>query len=141
MMAPLLDVRGVRFFSLQKDGPGAPDRFGLVDFMDECRDFADTAALIANVDLVVSVDTAVVHLAGALGKPVWVLNRFDSCRRWLQGREDRPWYPTLRLFHQPRPGDWESVVSGVKKELAEYAACRSRSGHVENLTVRLMEKD
>lgn len=117
MLAPLIEVRGIQFYSLQKGGPSAPTEFGLIDFMEECRDFADTAALVANLDLVVSVDTAAVHLAGALGKPVWVLNRFDSCWRWLQDREDSPWYPTLRLFRQPRPGDWKSVVARVRDEL------------------------
>jgi len=117
MLTPLLNVRGVQFYSLQKDGPSAPAEFGLIDLMNECRDFADTAALLAGLDLIISVDTAVVHLAGALGKPVWVLNRFDSCWRWLRNREDSPWYPTLRLFRQPRPGDWESVIARVRDEL------------------------
>ena len=106
-LAPLFGVPGLQFFSLQKDGPAAPGRFPLTDFMGEMGDFADTAALIANLDLVISVDTSVAHLAGALGKPVWLLDRFDPCWRWLIGRRDSPWYPTLRLFRQPRPGDWD----------------------------------
>ena len=81
------------------------------------RDFADTAAVISLLDLVVSVDTSVVHLAGALGKPVWVLLPFNPDFRWLIGREDSPWYPTARLFRQPRPGDWESVLDRVRSEL------------------------
>ena len=117
MLAPLLEPEGVQYFNLQKAGPPAPAEFGLVDLINECADFADTAALIANLDLVISVDTAVVHLAGAMGKPVWVLNRFDSCWRWLREREDSPWYPTLRLFRQPRPGDWGSVIARVRDEL------------------------
>ena len=117
LFAPLTKIGGVQFYSLQKDGPRAPAEMKLVDMMDACNDFVDTAALVANLDLIISVDTAVVHLAGALGKPVWVLNRFDSCWRWLQTREDSPWYPTLRLFNQPRPGDWESVVVCVANEL------------------------
>ena len=120
MLMPLLDVEGVRFYSLQKDGPPAPAGFGLIDYMGDCLDFADTAALIANLDLVISVDTSVVHLAGALGKPVWVLNRFDSCWRWLIDREDSPWYPALRLFNQDRPGDWEGVIVRVLAELERY---------------------
>ena len=111
VLAPLLEIEGVRFYSLQKGGAPAPAEFGLIDFMGDCRDFADTAALVANLDLVVSVDTAVVHLAGAIGKPVWVMNRFDSCWRWFVDREDNPWYPALRLFNQSRPGDWEGVVA------------------------------
>src|ERR1019366_2995699 len=104
-LAPLFDVPGLQFFSLQKDGPKAPEGFPLTDYMHEMVDFADTAALIANLDLVISVDTAVAHLAAALGKPVWVLDRSDSCWRWL-GRSDSPWYPTLRLYRQPNPGEW-----------------------------------
>lgn len=119
VLAPLMDVRGVQLYSLQKGGPAAPVEWNLIDFMDECLDFADTAALVANLDLVVSVDTAVAHLAGAIGKPVWLLNRFDSCWRWLKEREDSPWYPALRIFRQPRPGDWESVISCVRTELEE----------------------
>jgi hypothetical protein len=117
MLAPIFKVPGVQFYSLQKDGPRAPVEFGLIDFMAECHDFADTAALMANLDLIISVDTSVVHLAGALGKPVWVLDRFDNCWRWLRNREDTPWYPTFRLFRQPRLGDWGSVIARVRDEL------------------------
>ncbi|MEN6621037.1 MAG: glycosyltransferase family 9 protein, partial [Smithella sp.] len=124
LLAPLMDVDGIQFFSLQKLGPSAPKEFGLVDMTAECRDFADTAALIANLDLVISVDTAVAHLAGALGKPVWILNRFDSCWRWMETREDSPWYPTLRLFRQPYPGDWSSVVLRVRHELKKLSASK-----------------
>jgi ADP-heptose:LPS heptosyltransferase len=75
-----------------------------------------------NLDLVISVDTAAAHLAGAMGKPVWVLNRFDTCWRWMLDRDDSPWYPTMRLFRQPRPGDWNSVVRAVVVALHEFAA-------------------
>ena len=71
------------------------------------------------LDLVISVDTSVVHLAGALGKPVWLLNRFDSCWRWLQDRDDSPWYPTLRQFRQTVPGDWASVVAAIAAALRQ----------------------
>jgi tetratricopeptide (TPR) repeat protein len=117
-LAPLFEVAGVSFVSLQKDGPRPPDGFPLIDVMSEMADFADTAALIANLDLVVTVDTAIAHLAAALGKPVWIMDRFDSCWRWLRGRQDSPWYPTARLFRQPAPDDWETVVSRVRDELA-----------------------
>jgi tetratricopeptide (TPR) repeat protein len=116
-LTPLFDVPGLRFFSLQKDGPASPKDLPLIDYMNEMTDFADTAALIANLDLVISVDTAVVHLAGALGKPVWMLDRFDSCWRWLTGRRDSPWYPTLRIYRQPAPGDWDSVLAEVARDL------------------------
>lgn len=115
-LAPLFDVPDVRFFSLQKDGP-SPRGLPLVDFMGEMEDFADTAALIANLDLVISVDTAVVHLAAALGKPVWLLDRFDSCWRWRIGGRSSPWYPTLRLYRQPHPGAWDAVLAEVASDL------------------------
>ena len=118
---------GVSFVSLQKDGPAAQTKSpldGLVvhDFTDELGDFADTAALVTALDLVISVDTSVAHLAGALGKPVWLLNRFDSEWRWLLDRNDSPWYPTLRQFRHARPGEWEPVLSRVRDALAGLAA-------------------
>ncbi|QVN21308.1 glycosyltransferase family 9 protein [Burkholderia pyrrocinia] len=81
--------------------------------MSDVVDFADTAAIIENLDPVVTVDTSVAHLAGALGKPVWILSRFDRCWRWLSNRDDSPWYPTARLFRQRSPGDWEQVIAEV----------------------------
>jgi tetratricopeptide (TPR) repeat protein len=117
ILAPIVKNKNIHFFSLQKDGPKAPEALGLIDLMDECNDFLDTAALIANLDLVITVDTAVAHLAGALGKPVWVMNRFDSCWRWQRGRETTPWYSTMRLFHQPKAGDWGSVIARIAAEL------------------------
>jgi tetratricopeptide (TPR) repeat protein len=115
-LAPLLEMADVRFFSLQKDSH-TRERLPLEDYMAEMRDFADTSALIANLDLVISVDTAVAHLAGALGKPVWLLDRFDSCWRWLRGRDDSPWYPTLRIYRQPQPGDWDAVLDSITRDL------------------------
>ena len=126
LLAPLFSVPGIRFVSLQKGGPPAPPEFPLIDFMTEMQDFADTAALIANLDLIVSVDTAVVHLAGAMGKPVWLLDRFDPCWRWFTGRRDSPWYPTLRIYRQPRHGDWDSVLAELAADLR--ASGLSRSG-------------
>ena len=104
--------------------PPAAARLGHPRLDRRAGDFADTAALIAALDLVISVDTSVAHLAGALGKPVWVLNRHDRCWRWLLDREDTPWYPTMRLFTQPRPGDWASVVRRVSGELRNFASDR-----------------
>jgi hypothetical protein len=120
--APLATVPGVVFVSLQKGPPAAqaktpPTGMRLLDWTDELRDFSDTAALVECLDLVISVDTAVAHLAGALGKPVWLLNRFDTCWRWLTEREDSPWYPTMRLFRQPRFMDWEPVIASVREQL------------------------
>jgi tetratricopeptide (TPR) repeat protein len=121
-LAPLLDVPGLRFVSLQRDvRPGDAEviqaRPDLVHFGAELRDLADTAALMAGLDLVISVDTAAAHLAGALARPVWVLLPFSADFRWLVGRADSPWYPTARLFRQPRLGDWDSVIEAVRRAL------------------------
>ena len=127
--AELGAVPGCCFVSLQK-GEAATQTssppMGLVihDWTDELDDFMDTAALIENLDLVISVDTSVVHLAGALGKPVWLLNRFDSCWRWMRDRDDSPWYPSLRQLRQPSPGDWASVVKQVKRDLESLLRAR-----------------
>jgi tetratricopeptide (TPR) repeat protein len=125
-LRPLAEVRGVSFLSLQKDRAagqmGRSEALRPYDFTDELIDFADTAALVEALDLVISIDTSVAHLAGALGKPVWVLLRFDADWRWLRDRDDCPWYPTARLFRQTAPGDWDGVVSRVA------AALRERSG-------------
>ena len=87
--------------------------------MAEVADFADTAALVTTLDLVIAVDTAVAHLAGALGKSVWMLDRFDPDWRWMTGRRDSPWYPTMRIYRQPAPGDWESVLAEVARDLVD----------------------
>ncbi|HEY0834859.1 MAG TPA: tetratricopeptide repeat-containing glycosyltransferase family protein [Azospirillum sp.] len=127
-LAPLAGVPGVRFYSLQKDGDAAlqakdpPSGMDLVDLMEGVGDFADTAALIANLDLVIGVDTSVIHVAGALGKPVWVLSRFDGCWRWLTERDDSPWYPSMRLFRQETPGEWAPVIEQVMEALRDRAA-------------------
>jgi ADP-heptose:LPS heptosyltransferase len=92
-----------------------------VEFASLLGDLADTAALITNLDLVIAVDTAIAHLAGALGKPVWILNRFDACWRWLHDRDDSPWYPTARLYRQTKPGDWAGVVQRVRDDLDRLA--------------------
>ncbi len=122
LLAPLFEVAGVAFFSLQKGGPPAPADAPLTDLMPEVADVADTAVLVENLDLVIAVDTAVAHLAAALGKPVWLLDRFDHCWRWLAGRRDSPWYPTLRIYRQPAPGDWDSVIAEVARDLRGFGA-------------------
>jgi hypothetical protein len=125
-LAPLAAVPGVQFVNLQKGTAAdqvrkAGNDLDLLDFMDQARDFADTAAIVANLDLVISVDTSVVHLAGAMGKPVFLLDRYDNCWRWLSGREDSPWYPSLRIFRQTRPGEWPPVIARVAAALSEMS--------------------
>jgi Flp pilus assembly protein TadD len=121
----LAGVPDVRFFSLQKGTAAratleAPPVPGLKAVGDELADFADTAAVVANLDLVIAVDTSVAHLAGAMGRPVWVLLPHAPDWRWLLGRDDSPWYPHARLFRQPAPGDWESVVRNVRAALEQW---------------------
>ena len=124
----LFEIPGVQWYSLQKGLAGqqlADLSFGnrqseignVVDWTSDLTDFADTPALIANLDLVISADTAVAHLAGALGKPVWTLISYVPDWRWLLGREDSPWYPTMRLFRQPGMGEWGPVIEKVAEEL------------------------
>jgi ADP-heptose:LPS heptosyltransferase len=128
-MKPWLDIEGVQFYSLQKDNAAKQIaelgfKHRLTDLMSDVRDFADTAAIIQNLDLVISVDTAVAHLAGGLGKPVWILSRYDADWRWLQNRPTSPWYPTARIFGQPALGDWDSVIADVSHELKVEIAKR-----------------
>jgi len=119
-LAPLGEVAGVHLVGLQKDPVPDEVRCGLsvIDPMADVVDFADTAALVANLDLVISVDTSVAHLAGALGRPVWLLSRYDACWRWLDRREDSPWYPGMRIYQQERPLDWSGAVERVRADLA-----------------------
>jgi tetratricopeptide (TPR) repeat protein len=123
----------IEFYSLQKGEPAAQlaelgrghrDQPAIIDLTSELNDFADTAALVDNLDLVISVDTSTTHLAGAMGKPVWILNRFAACWRWLLERTDSPWYPTARLYRQPQAGDWDDVVRRVRADLRDWAAQR-----------------
>ena len=97
----------------------------IIDFGSELMDFSDTAAFVDNLDLVISVDTSTAHLAGAMGKPVWILNRFDTDWRWLLDRTDSPWYPTAKLYRQERAGSWDDVVQRVRHDLLSF--CRSGS--------------
>lgn len=127
LLGPLLDVPGVSFISLQK-GAAAADLalvpFGgkIYDASEVLDDFADTAALIAELDLVIAADTAVAHLAGAMGKPIWLLNRADTCWRWGLGRTDSVWYPALRQFRQETAGNWSSAIAQAAKALPAFAA-------------------
>ncbi|MDA1090371.1 MAG: tetratricopeptide repeat-containing glycosyltransferase family protein [Proteobacteria bacterium] len=123
----LMGLADVSFYSLQI-GPSVGDiaAHGCEAFVTELgskmNDFADTAAVVQQLDLVISVDTAVAHLAGALGKPVWVAAPYPGDWRWMLEREDSPWYPTLRLFRQPGPGDWTTVFETLRRALTELAA-------------------
>jgi tetratricopeptide (TPR) repeat protein len=123
-MMALAQFPNIHWFSLQK-GPraaGVADEFPLTDWTADLSDFADTAALIANLDLVLTVDTSVAHLAGAMGKPTWVLLPYAPDWRWLLERSDSPWYPTARLFRQPKMGDWETVIAAVGEALVKLAS-------------------
>ncbi|MDR5827321.1 tetratricopeptide repeat protein [Caballeronia sp. LP006] len=130
-LLPLLRISQCTFFSLQKGGEERqlaeiPEAVRPLDLMSNVTDFLDTAAIIENLDLVITVDTSVAHLAGALGKPVWILSRFDGDWRWLLDREDSPWYASARVFTQKTRGDWDEVIAGVKERLT--ALCSGLSG-------------
>jgi hypothetical protein len=136
----LLTNREVQFFSLQKE-IAANELLNLadphvIDLAPHLNDFADTAAAIQELDLVISADTAVAHLAGALRKPVWTLIPFVPDWRWMLDREDSPWYPTMRLFRQPAPGDWSSVIARVAAQLTALIQEQSSTGAVHSFSVR-----
>jgi hypothetical protein len=126
-LKPLLEVANVDFFNLQLGEPAEQLRHfsgaaRIIDHTACIHDFADTAALMAELDLIVAVDTAVIHAAVALGRPVWTLLPFSPDWRWGLGNGTTPWYPTMRLFRQPAVGDWESVTRRVAVELSQLAA-------------------
>ena len=128
--APLAAVRDAHFVCLQAgtsaaQGQDPPVGMELTDQMELVSDFADTAAIIDHLDVVISVDTSVAHLAGAMGKPVFLLDRYDNCWRWLHGRTDTPWYPSMTIFRQPRAGDWKSVMHRVASSLASLVVFRA----------------
>ena len=129
-LASFAGLEGVSFISLQMGPPSEQAKkppAGLVihDWTGEIGDFADTAALVSGLDLVIGVDTSVIHLAGGLGKPVWMFNRFDTCWRWQLERKDSPWYPGLRQFRQPAPGIWEAPISAMRDALTALTARRA----------------
>jgi len=129
ILASLGQITGIRFFSLQK-GAGEdetktpPVGLSIVPLGPQITDFSDTAAIVANLDLVICVDTAVAHLTGAMGKACWLLlPDYKTDWRWLAGRNDSPWYPkVMRLFRQPRMGDWTTVMTEVRAALQELVA-------------------
>lgn len=121
-LAPLLQRADMEFHSLQLEIPESDRGFlsahpNLIDHSTEQKDFADAAGLVEQMDIVVTIDTALAHLAGALAKPVWIMLPFSADCRWLRDRDDTPWYPTARLFRQKRPKDWDGVVADVVKAL------------------------
>ncbi len=118
----LSQIPGISLYSLQKEHTDILDGAPIQDLKEHLHDFADTAAVISQLDLVISVDTSVAHLAGALGKPVWVLLPFSPDWRWFLDRSDSPWYPTMRLFRQTKLGDWPSVFAQVKAALTAKSA-------------------
>lgn len=138
MLAPLFHQTDCDFVSLQKGADAvaqlraSPLRHKVIDWSDDFHDFSDTAALIDNLDLVIAVDTSVAHLAGALGTPLWLLNRYNTCWRWLLDRDDSPWYPRLRQFRQDATRTWDPVIGRVAAELRDYvdrAAQASKNTH------------
>ena len=128
VLSTLAAVEGAVLYSLQKgaDG-GALEAMGMIDRSSRMADFADTAALIASLDLVITVDTAVAHLAGAMGKPVWIMLPHAPEWRWMLDREDSPWYPTAKLFRQEKAGDWAGVVKRVAEYLRAYSTAPTPS--------------
>jgi tetratricopeptide (TPR) repeat protein len=130
-LSPILTIKGIQIISLQKGERSnqlQSIEYNIIDWMDECDDLLDTGALIEVLDLVISVDTSVAHLSGALGKPVWLLNRFESEWRWMLDRTDSPWYPSMRIFRQTTRDNWPNVISSLADELSKLIGCRSESG-------------
>lgn len=125
-MSKLLDIEGVEFHSLQKDAEESDPR--MRSNMQDSADFADTAAMMKNLDLVISVDTAVAHVAGAVGTPTWLLNRHDSCWRWGFSGDCSPWYPKMRIFRQREMMEWKPVIEDVSHELKKMVDSRAAIG-------------
>ncbi len=125
LLQPLWEIAGISWFSLQvgeRSGDTASlDDVAIADLSPWLTDFAETAAAVCQLDLVISIDTSIAHLAGALARPTWVLLPYNSDWRWLLRREDSPWYPTARLFRQSKPGDWAGVAGEVAAALAQMA--------------------
>jgi tetratricopeptide (TPR) repeat protein len=126
-----LKLDNVEFYSLQKGKEAEAELDNCLGWKDminltaDIKDFADTAALIENLDLVIAVDTSTLHLAAGMGKPVFLLNRFDTCWRWFLDRSDSPWYPSVTIFRQPKLGDWDSVIQQAKEKLHEILSRRT----------------
>jgi tetratricopeptide (TPR) repeat protein len=127
-LAPLCQAGLIRLYSLQPGAPAdCPPGLDIVDMAGRITDFADTAAIVAQLDLVISVDTSCAHLAGGMGKPVWLLTRYDTCWRWMRGRADSPWYPTMRIFRQAAPNAWAGVIADVAVELRKMVRSKTKN--------------
>jgi len=131
-LAPLADIDNILFFSLQMGAESeqvgtSPSGMRLIDLTKQIHDFADTAALINQLDLVISIDTAVAHLAGALGKPVYLMLPFAPDWRWLLGCNDSPWYPSMRIFRQKKAGEWEGVTKQIYTALGALTCSTKKS--------------
>lgn len=127
MLAPLLENTNVAFYSLQH-GPAGQDirqfdaQHRLVDLGSQLRSWEDSARLLTELDLLITVDTAIAHLSGSLGRPTWIMLPFVADFRWLLDRSDSPWYPSVRLFRQPQPQDWRPVIMALQSALAAVPA-------------------
>jgi len=114
----------VTFYSLQKGELAEKELadskvWSMVDYTSELKDFSDTAALIENLDLVISVDTSTAHVVGAINKPLWLLNRYDTCWRWLQDKDTTNWYHSFKIYRQNKFNDWSNVIQDVERDLIE----------------------
>ena len=126
LLAGAAAMPGVELLSLQLGCPSLPA--GVADLVGGVADMADTAARVAELDLVISVDTAVAHLAATMGKPVWLLSRFRGCWRWLEARADSPWYPSMTIYRQPTPGDWATLLERLRSDLQDLVH-QMHAGH------------
>jgi tetratricopeptide (TPR) repeat protein len=123
LLAPLKECKNARFFSLQIGGPAravANAEFEITDLSNDLTDLSETAAAMENLDLIITIDTATAHLGGALARPTWTLLPFLADWRWFLNRADSPWYPTMRLFRQPMPGDWKTPIEQVIRALVQF---------------------
>ena len=127
LLAPLGTVPGVALHVLQR-GPALEERLPDFGILSGSDDILEAAAVMRGLDLVISIDSMPAHLAGALGLPVWTLLASDADWRWMEEREDSPWYPSMRLFRQRRPGAWAEVIARVAAELRTLAGARRLSG-------------
>lgn len=143
LLEPLMSIPGVTFVSLQREYREVDlpvlDRLPILRLDEALTDFADTAAVIGELDLVIAVDTAVAHLAGAMAKPLWIMLPHIQDWRWMRGRADSPWYPTTRLFRQMQIGDWSGVITRAGQEFAAFAGVPAprRSDCVGQFSARL----